>query len=123
MSLWSKPSVWIVLFLLSFNGAAAMMGAAGAWGYMGIQPDPGGDKIETDVTQEAQDFDTSQGSGATLFGLYNSLAGVLEAIFNSIYPGAAMLKRIGVPDYLVNWLFAGLTIVPAIDLIDFLRSG
>lgn len=121
MSLWQKPSVWIALFFISFNVGYGVLGAAGVWGTIGIQPDPGGDLA--DEASNVQDPDPGQGTGSTLFGLYNSLAGPLEGIFNFIFPGFAMLKRVGVPHWLVNYPVAAMALVPTLDMIDFFRSG
>ncbi|GAA0305483.1 hypothetical protein [Halarchaeum salinum] len=118
-----KISMWIVLFLVFFNAGAGLLGASGAAAYLGVQPSPGGGEELASATSSTQDFRTGSGGGETLFALYSTLSGTLESIFNAIFPGAAMLKNAGVPDYLVTFLFTGLALIPGYDLIMFLRRG
>lgn len=118
-----KLSVYIVLFLVFFNGGAALLDASGTTEHLGLDTTTSnGDDIEAKA-DNARDFSVGGGVGETLFGLYNAVAGVLETVFDTLTPGAKMLKSAGVPDYLVNFTFAGLYVVPGIDLINFFRSG
>lgn len=118
-----KISMWIVLFLLFFNGGAVMLQASGAADYLGVTPATGGGERLDDVSDELNSYETGNGGGSTLFGLYNTLSQPLEAAFNAIFPGAQMLKNVGVPGYLVTFLFTGLAVVPGYDLLVFLRAG
>lgn len=116
-----KASFVIVLFLIFFAAMPGVLASSGTADYIGYHPEVCAQELTE--SEEMQKFDTGQTGGSTLFGLYNSLAKPLESLFNSIFPGAAMLKCGGVPPYMVNFLFAGLAIVPGRDLIKFLRSG
>lgn len=118
-----KVSVWIVLFLLFFNGGHIALDVSGTYDYMGVSPNPGDTSDLNDGKGSVQNFDTGKGLGDTLFGLYNLLASPLETLLNTIFPGAKMLKNIGVPFWIVNFGMAGLAVIPGIDLINFLRSG
>lgn len=118
-----KISVWIVLFLLFFNGGHVLMAESGAYSYLGVSANPG-DHSQLDKGEEKlKKFSTPGGGDSTLFALYNTVANPLEIMFNAIMPGAAMLKNIGWPKYIVNFLFSGLAVIPGIDLVKFLRSG
>ncbi|MUV59790.1 hypothetical protein [Halobacterium sp. CBA1126] len=112
-----------MLFLVFFNAGAGLLAVSGTAEYLGVQPNPGGGEALAGATDSTQNFQTGQGGGETLFTLYNTLSGTLESIFNAIFPGAAMMKNVGVPDYLVNFLFTGLALIPGYDLILFLRRG
>lgn len=119
-----RLSVWIVVFLLSFNGGAVMLTETGAAEYMGIGVDVG-DTSELDDATDDSEFDTGTGTGQTLFGTYNQLSGFLNGIFNAIMPGAEMLKN-AFPDptfaLMVNFIFSVLAIIPTIDLAKFIRG-
>lgn len=118
-----KISVWIALFLLFFNGGAIMLDTSGAADYAGLDPSTCAGQELTTVANTLQDYDTGQGGGSTLFGLYNTISNPLEGLFNLVFRGGAMLKCAGVPKWIVNFLFTGLAVIPGLDLILFLRSG
>jgi hypothetical protein len=118
-----KLSVYVVLFLLFFNGSAILLDASGTTEHLGIETSTdNGDEVVA-ASEDARTFEVGGGLGQTLFGLYAALGGVLEGLFNAVNPGAAMLKSTFVPDYLVNFVFLGLHLLPAIDIVKFLRSG
>lgn len=119
----AKASVYIVLFLISFNASAAMLDATGVADDLGLSTSPNEPEELQKAQQESKEFSPGQGGAATLFGLYGSLAGVLETIFNAMMPGAAMLKNAGLPEFYVHFAFTLATLVPALDLVSFLRSG
>jgi len=118
-----KLSIQIVLFLVFFNAGAGMIQATAVSDDLGISPETG----EPDELQEAQDqadkFSAGGGLGDTLFGLISALGTALNTIVNAIFPGAAMLKNVGIPDPIVNFLFSGMTLYVAFDMMDFLRTG
>lgn len=118
-----KISMWIVVFLLFFNAGAVLMNASGTSDYLGVSPQTCTPDSLANADNTAQDFSTGGGGGSTLFGFYNQIAGMLETLFNSIFPGAAMLKCAGLPNYIVTFLFSGLAVIPGIDLAIFLRRG
>lgn len=118
-----RPFVGIVLFLVFFNGGHVMFQEAGVYETLEIEPHVGDTDHLDEASNEAGEVDAGSGVGSTLFGMYNALSRTLEAIFNAVYPGAAMLKNIGWPDWLVNYLFSGMTIIGGIDMIAFFRRG
>lgn len=118
-----KISIWIVLFLLFFNGGAVMLEESAAADYLGVNPAVGDNEQLDKAKQEAQKYGTGTGGGQTLFGLWNSLSNVLQTVVDSIFPAATMMRNVGVPNYIVTYFFTGISIVPGIDVIMFLRSG
>lgn len=117
-------SAQFILFLIFFNGGASVMIPGAGWdANLGIDPHVGEPQELEQVNQTASDFETGSGIGQTLFGLYNAVAGTLESMFNAIFPGGAMLKNAGVPDYIVNYGFSAATVLAAWDLIGVLREG
>lgn len=117
-----RVSVYIVLFLLFFNGGAEMLIQTGVAGEMGIDPATGNDEELENAKEEARNPNPGSGVGSTLFGMYNSLASTVEAIFNTIMPGAAMLKATPIPDFFVNFLFGAAPIIVGLDTIAFFRG-
>lgn len=116
-----RLSIWIVLFLISFNAGAVMLDSAGVDDYLGISTELG-DTSAIEQAQDTTDVQTGTGTGSTLFGTYNRLTTALNTFFNAIMPGAEMMKNAGVPAELVNFTFSVLVVIPVIDLIRFLRG-
>lgn len=119
-----RITVYIVLFLVFMHAAPAMLDSAGLTETHGLNPDTGAASSQIDAAKDrANDAETSGGGLQTLFGLYATLGRVWDAIVNIIYPGAEMVKNIGVPNLLVNFLMSGLTLFSAMDVFDYIRSG
>lgn len=116
-----RISIWIVIFLLSFNSGAALLDATGAADYLGITTEIG-DSEAIEEAKDTQSVQTGTGTGSTLFGTYNRMASGLNTFFNAIMPGAEMMKNAGVDSDLVNFGFGILSIIPVIDLIRFIRG-
>lgn len=120
-----KISIWIFIFLVSFNAGAVVLDQTGASDYLGVNPELG-DTSELDEAAGTNEFQTGTGRGSTLFGTYNRVAGTLNGFLNAIMPGAEMMKNAW-PDptfhLLVNFAFSVLAVVPVIDLALFVRRG
>lgn len=120
-----KISIWIFIFLVSFNAGAIALDTLGVDDYMGISSDVG-DTSELDSAADTSSFQTGTGTGSTLFGTYNRVASTLNGFLNAIMPGAEMLKAAW-PDptfhTLVNMVFSVLAVIPVIDLALFVRRG
>lgn len=117
-----RVSVYIVLFLVFFNAGAGMLISTGVAGEMGIDPATGNDAAIEEAQTESEQVNPGTGTGGTLFGLYNALGQTVEVIFNTIMPGAAMLKAAGLPAFFVDFLFTGASIIVALDTIAFFRG-
>lgn len=117
-----RVSIYIVMFLVFFNGGVAVLENTGAADTMGIHPAEGNDAQLEQAKEEARSPNPGSGIGATLFGLYNSLAGTLETVFNTIFPGAELLKANGFPDFVINYSFSGMALFVGLDTIGFFRG-
>lgn len=116
-------SVYIVLFLIFFNGGAILLDSTGADDYLGIDPDTG-DTSEIDEGETAAgEFETGTGQGQTLLGTYNRLSSVLNEIVNGVQPGKEMLETAGFPAAITGFLWSGMTIIIGWDIAQFLRRG
>lgn len=118
----AKAGIYIALFLISFNGGAMMVDHYGVADDLRLSADPNNPEEIEAAKEQSRDFSAGRGSQSTLFGLYGSLAGLLEKIFNAIMPGAAMLKRAGAPDFYVHFAFTLAPLVSAIDIWAYLRG-
>lgn len=121
-----RVSVYIVLFLLFFNGGAELLIDTGVAGDMGIDPATGNDEKLEKASEDARNVDPGTGTGGTLFGMYNALASTVGTIFDTIFPGAAMLKA-AVPggsafNAFINFLFTGASIIVGLDTVAFFRG-
>lgn len=123
MALREYVSFWVVLFLIFFNAGAGMLGAMGVDGYLGIDPDTGDTGELESAESDIQQAETGTGQGQTLFGLRSRLADTFNTLVNAFNPGAEMMKSAGAPPDIVNFVFAGLFIVPPMELLFFLRRG
>jgi len=117
-----RLSVQLLLFLVFMNAFAGALTATPIGADLGVDPDPGGDEAIEDANNQSEEFQSSNGGGETLFGLYNALAGLLEGLLNTL-PAIAMLKNAGAPDFLVNYGFAGYSIILGLDVAGYIRSG
>lgn len=120
-----KPSILIVLFLISFNAGGQLLIDSGGADYLGIDTEFG-DTSEIDTAQSQSQFQTGTGRGSTLFGTYNRLASFFNTIFNALMPGARLLKNaVGHSGFsmLIDFVFTMLALVPVIDAALFLRRG
>lgn len=119
-----KLSVWILIFLVSFNGGAELLVQTGTADYMGISADVG-DTSELESAQNTQSFQSGTGTGSTLFGTYQRVTQLFNDLFNAIMPGAEMLKAaIPSPTWhtIVNFVFSVLALFPVIDAAKYLRG-
>lgn len=120
-----RVSVYLILFLVFFNGGAIMLDVTGVADYLGVSVDLG-DTSEIDTATNQTSLQTGTGTGSTLFGTYNRVASFLDTVFTPITAGPEMLKNAwGNPLWadLVDYLFTGIGMIIAIDIALFLRSG
>lgn len=113
-----RISVYIALFFVFAHAGVGMAGAMGVWDYMGLDPHLG-DTSEIETAQEQQEFQTGTGQGQTQLGSLSRGGSVFNTFINIIGPGAEMMKNAGMPPPLVNFVYAGLTIIALLDVIKF----
>jgi hypothetical protein len=112
----------IVIFLLLLNASAGLLTASGVAADWGIQPDPGGDQQASAVNSEAQGLSPGKGGTETLFGLFITAANTFKGIFGFIFAGPLMLINLGLPSWLVTFVFAPQYVLVAVDLL-YLFTG
>lgn len=117
-----RITVQILLVFVFMNAFAGMLQTTGVADDLNVNPQPGGDEKLDQINNETENFESGGGGGETLFGLYNTLAGVLDAIVDTL-PALAMMKNAGAPDFIVNYGFAGYSIITGLDIAGYIRSG
>lgn len=121
----NRVSIWIVLFIVFFNGGYVMMDGLDVWDHMGVDPQPGGEEIREDIQNQTNpDNINPQGGGlATLFGLISSLWNTtVGAVLDQLLPGIAMLGNLNIiPDPLVDF-FQLASVIAGIDAAAYLRG-
>jgi hypothetical protein len=118
----SRVSIYLVLFLISFNAGAVMLSTTGVDDAVGIGAQ-GVDSGETQHIEEAAN-ETSVGTGTGPFTgveMYAVLGKTLAAIL-AIQPAMDMLLQVGVPLYLIGFANAIIAIIVGIDIISFIRG-
>jgi hypothetical protein len=117
----TRPSTYLVVFLLSVHAVAGLAATTGADDVMGV--DAGAVQSEQ-LADESQSLKETQPSntGGTLFGLIGTAADALYSLFTTISPGLKMLGNAGVPSAYINAFGLITTSVIGFDLISFYRG-
>jgi len=114
----SRVSIYILLFLVSFNAGAVMLSTTGVDDMVGIGADI--DSNETNQIESASESpQVGGGTGGDIsYGvLGNALASIL-----AIQPAMDMLLQAGVPLFLVAFANAIIGIIITIDVLSFVRG-
>lgn len=118
----ARPSTTFVIFLVAVNLMAGLMMAQGIDTMLGLDATVGeSDELER-ATNETRSVNTGTSLGDTLFGMYNTLARGVGAIFQFVFPGLNMLYRAGVPLYITNLLGTVFSFVIAFDVLSYIRG-
>lgn len=117
-----RYSTRLVVFLFFLNAAAGLLVASGWAGDAGIQPQPGGDTAIEQANSSAAAVQASGGLGQTLYGLFISVSGTFRSIIGAVTAGPVMLANLGVPGWLVGFVFAPMYLFIGIDMM-FMLTG
>lgn len=112
----------IVFVLVFLNSAAELMRASGWAASAGIDPDPGATSEMQQALDAAGNIRPGGGFGETLFALYISLTKTFFAIFEFIFSAPKMLINLGIPSFVVAFLFAPAALIVGRD-IAYLLMG
>lgn len=113
----------IVVFLIFLNAAAALFMACDPGPCIaqdtGVEPDVGGGEEIGQVTNESQNVESDVG-GVSGTWIGNVVAGArrVASMFSVVYAGPTMLNNLGVPGWLVTFVFAPMYIVVALDVLS-----
>lgn len=118
----TRPSTYIVIFLVAMHAFAGLVAASGADEVMGIDSSGVESDELADEAQEMQDTNPSN-TGGTLFGLIaTTLSDTLFGVFSAISPGLEMLARAGVPRAYLNMFGLLTSTVIGFDILSYLRG-
>lgn len=98
-------AVTMALLLMFMNAAPGLLIASGVADDWGVNPQVGGDDRVEAANENMSDVRPTGGFASTLFQLYNSAAGTVEALFSIIIGGPLMLLNIGIPSWAVAFVF------------------
>jgi hypothetical protein len=118
-----RISTQLVLFFVFFNAGAGMLGGTGVADDLGINAPTDTPEEFDQAQQTAENAPTGQGTGATLFGLYATLASGFNTLYATILPGMNMLKRTPIPGFIIDFFSTGIVFIGFVNLASFLRSG
>jgi len=110
-----------VIFFVALNAFAGAMLSTGAADVLGLDATVGEDD-EFDRYNDQQDVEGGTGQGDTLADLRNSAASQLANIFGAIFPGLRMLRRAGVPQFIINILGSVFSSMFVIATLSFIRG-
>ena len=113
----------ITIMMLALNAAVAFLGAAGAAEALGVQQETGLSDTVAQVQESAEEI----GSGPV--GLIEAVTGMAIAAITLVtdlleiaFAAPVLFGNLGVPDFIVSFLFAPLYLVVAIDIVAILRG-
>jgi len=111
-----RLSMKIVFVLVFLNSAAEMLRASGWSAAAGINPDPGATQEMQEAINAAEKIQASGGGGETLFALYVTITSTFQAIFDFLFAAPTMLINIGIPEFVVAFLFAPVALIVGRDI-------
>lgn len=95
----------VAVFLLFINGAAGVLTASGTAADLGVTPSVSGDTEISQSNDAMGKIKAGGGFGQTLYGLYNSVTGPTKAAVGLVFGGPIILASIGIPSWLLNFVF------------------
>lgn len=111
-----RISTKVLVFMIFLNASATVVQASGLAADMEISPKPG----ETDKLENAQNasesVDATSGFGSTLFGIYAEGGTIAQAFVGALAGGPIMLAGLGIPSWLLTFVFAPAYVISAIDI-------
>lgn len=118
----TDKAMTIVVFVIFLNAVPGLLVSSGVAEDMGVDISIGGDTQVQEANQAADSIEPSGGFGQTLFTLYTSLGGTLQAILGLVIGGELLFLSLGVPEWLVAFVFAPKYIVVGATLIYVLAG-
>lgn len=118
----ARASMQIVIFLLLMTAASNAIVVSGVGDALGIAPTTGEQAAVTDAQAQADSFSPTQGSSETLFGLFTAGGSVFSSIFQVALAAPLMFINLGVPTWLVTFIFAPMTVIVFADLFGIIAG-
>lgn len=118
----TRPTIQIVICLLLLNLSAGLITGSGLGAALDINPEVIDDGAANNTLDNASQVEPSQGRLDTLFSLFTSTAGTMKDIFTLVFYGPMMLRSIGIPKFMTDFLFGAAAIIVAADVIHYLTG-
>lgn len=99
-------AITIVVFMIFLNAVPGVLMASGVAQDMGIDPAISGGENIQNANQAMKGVQVSGGFASTLFALYTSVTGPIKTLLSVLMGGEIMFLTLGVPSWLVTFLFA-----------------
>jgi len=115
-------AVFIAIFMLFFNAVPSLMVGSGLNEDLGFTPSIAGSDTANNATSEMENIRPSGGFAGTLFQLYNSVTGPIEAVMGLLFGAELMLMSAGVPTWLVTFIITPKAILGGAAII-YVLSG
>lgn len=118
----TRPSTYLVIFLLSVHVVAGLAAATGSDEVLGIDTDSiQNDELASEA--EAMEDTNPSNTGGTLFGLItNTFSNTLFNVLSAISPGLDMLAGAGVPVFYINGFGLLTSAIIGFDILSYLRG-
>lgn len=101
-----SAAVSVMVFLVFLNAASGVLVASGFAEDAGITPSVSDGGAVAEANSAGQTVEVGGGFASTLFQLYASVGGVASDILGIVFAGPIMFVSIGVPGWLVDFMFA-----------------
>lgn len=112
----------ITIFVVLSNAAAGFLIAAGAPQVYGIEPEPGVDQEVERANESASSIEDNLGIVESLVGLTITVVNTITDIFSALFAAPTLLLNLGVPRFIVTFVFAPLYIAAGIDVLGIIKG-
>lgn len=102
--------------MMFLNSAAIMFESTELTDAMGVEVSLGSTQRLNAAAASAGKIQPSSGLGDTLFAMYGTVTNGVLGIIHGIWAGPEMLVNLGVPSFVVAFLFAPAAVIVAVDI-------
>lgn len=111
-----RVSTKILVFMIFLNASSTVVQASGLAEDMGISPKPSDTGALEDAQRQSQSVNASSGVGSTLFGLYTEGGMLVQGFVGVLAGGPIMLAGLGIPLWVLTFIFAPAYVISAVDI-------
>lgn len=99
-------AIAITVFMVFLNAVPGVLVASGVAADMGVTPAISGGEQIAQANEAMQGVQVSGGFASTLFALYTSVTGPVKVLLGLLVGGEVMFLSLGIPSWLVAFVFA-----------------
>lgn len=117
----------ILVFMILLNATIPLLGATGVFGALGVSPavQTGGALEDTKTATSEIDPNAGTSDGGipgSFVGAVVGLGVVVETILQGIFAAPTMFKSLGVPELIVDFVFAPLYLLSGLEMVRFISG-